>query len=106
MISFITSISILTTFAIILATALNISNKADNPFFNVCNALSIWVFPVTQFLFVNARFTLTPLFIVTFPLPLSKIGIRWGGKRKKGDEDPVVITQTGSVYTKAKFGAL
>jgi len=29
-----------------------------------------------------------------------------GGKRKKGDGDPVVITQAGSVYAMAKFGAL
>ena len=27
-------------------------------------------------------------------------------KKKKGDEDPVVITQAGSVYAMAKFGAL
>ena len=84
MISFITSISILTTFAIILATALNISNKADNPFFNVCNALSICVFPVTQFLFVNARFTLTPHFIVTFPVLWSKSWNRVGREKEEG----------------------
>jgi len=35
-----------------------------------------------------------------------RIGIGWGRKRKKGDEDPVVMTQTGSVYAMAKFGAL
>jgi len=80
------------------------SSNADNPFFNVCNALSICVLPVTQFLFVNARFTLTPHFIVTFPVLWSKSWNQVGGKRKKGDEDPVVMTQTGSVY--ATGGAL
>ncbi|RLG19289.1 hypothetical protein DRN74_07080 [Candidatus Micrarchaeota archaeon] len=82
------------------------SSNADNPFFNVCNALSMCVFPVAQFLFVNARFTLISNFIVTFPVPLSKNWNQVGGKRKKGDGDPVVITQAGSVYAMAKFGAL
>jgi len=82
------------------------SSNADKPFFNVCSALSMRVFLVAQFLFVNGRFTLTPHFIVTFPVPWSKNWNQVGGKRKKGDEDPVVMKQVGSVYAMAKFGAL
>ena len=103
---FITSNNILATFAITFNAATIMSSNADKPFFNVCSALSMCVFLIAQFLFVNARFTLTPHFIVTFPVLWSKSWNQVGGKRKKGDEDPVVMKQRGTINATTVFGAL